>query len=85
MFKTAAIAALVLLDDIKPKPIPRAEEYVSKRVPMLGLVEDLPTLPLSRRKPAKRRKRRVNTWTDQEVWGACAFALLLGILIGVCI
>lgn len=40
MFKTAALAALVLLDDLKPKPDSRAEKYITDRVPMLELVPD---------------------------------------------
>lgn len=85
MYSTLALSALNLLDSLKPKDIPRVEEYITDRVPMLELVPDLQTETPKVVKARKPRKKHVCLWTDQEVWGAVIFAFLLGAFIMYCI
>lgn len=48
------------------------------------ITEPIPILQQVRKKPTRRRKH-VCQWTDEEVWGAVIFALLVGLLIGLCL
>jgi hypothetical protein len=84
MFSTLALSALNLIDSVKPRDIPRVEEYITDRVPMLEVVPDLPTETpkVARRKP---RKKHVCTWTDQDVWGAVITIFIIGLFIGHCL
>jgi hypothetical protein len=76
MFKTAALAALVLLDDLKPKAESRAERYITGRVPMLEVVTDDYVPPVDppkeikrpRKKPTVRRKRHICEFTHRDLW-----------------
>lgn len=83
MLKTAALAALVVLDDLLPKPVPRAETYVSKRVPMLTVVDDEPPMKLkkSATRPRKPRKRHVCYWADDQVWGVFILGFIFGAIV----
>lgn len=79
MIQTAAIMALNLLDDIKPRPIPRAEVYISQRVPMLELVQPGKVTPVkaTAKKPA-RRKKHVCEYGRSDIWATFALGLGLG-------
>jgi hypothetical protein len=92
MLGTIALTALNLLDDIKPKPESRVERYITDRVPMLEVVPDdaqdwTPPIPKNPRvvKSRKPRKKHVCYWTDRDVWGACTFVFLVGVIVGICI
>jgi hypothetical protein len=82
MFKTAALAALVLLDDLKPKPESRAEKYITDRVPMLSVVADdfEPVIPKNPRvvKSRKPRKRHVCEYGRSDIWATFVFGAILG-------
>lgn len=84
MFKTAVLAGLVLLDDIKPRPvntISRAQRHISEPVPRLVVVPDAPKV----RKPVARRKKHVCGWTNDVVWAVFSLGLILGAFIMHCI
>lgn len=82
MFKTAALAALVLLDDLVPKHESRAEKYITDRVPMLTVVDDTfePVIPKNPRvgKSRKPRKRHVCEYSRSDIWATFAFGAILG-------
>lgn len=92
MLGTIALTALNLLDDIKPKPESRVERYITDRVPMLEVVPEdtqdwTPPVVKERKAPVARkpRKKHVCTWTDRDVWGACAAVFIFGLFIGYCL
>lgn len=81
MFKTAALAALVLLDDLKPKPESRAEKYITDRVPMLSVVADgfVPAhIPKKAPKARKPRKRHVCEYSRSDIWATFTLGVILG-------
>lgn len=81
MFKTAALAALVLLDDLKPKPVPRAEKYITDRVPMLSVVADdfVPAhIPKKAPKVRKPRVKHVCEYTRYDLWATFTLGVTLG-------
>lgn len=84
MLKTAVLAGLVLLDDIKPKPIntiSRVEKYITEPVPMLEIVPE-PVKVKPKRKP---RTKHICNWTDDVVWAVFTLGALLGAFIMYCI
>lgn len=76
MFKQAAWAAISLME-LVGQPA-KLIKHDTAPLPVLTLVQE------SKKRRAS-RKKHICHWTDQEVWGAVLFALIVGVLIGICI